>query len=138
MRSFIDERRPASRHIQGRKFTVFIDCERFRSNRSVRSGKRQAASTNNTTVLWTLIFPSYYRHNICVITLCEVIITLCEKSVTLCGHNMYYIMRKSYYVMQQLLCSAKNVLRYAIIITLCGNYYIMRHHMCSNVPQVGG
>ena len=106
----------------------------------MRSSKRQAASTINTTLHYGL-----YGHcdlsihlsvnleylnaieksslgisklhtnaliTLCVITLCEVIITLCEKSVTLCGHNiMYYIMRKSYYVMQKLLRYAKNVLR---------------------------
>ena len=32
---------------------------------------------------------------------------------------MYYIMRKSYYAMHKLLLFAKNVLRYAAIITLC-------------------
>ena len=147
IRSFIDERR---RHIQGRKFTVCIDCERFRSvNRPVRSGKRQASNTNKTTLYYGL-----YGHcdlsihlsvnleylnaieksslgisklhknaliTLCVITLCDVIITLCEKSVTLCGHNiMYHIMRKSYYVMQKLLRYAKNVLHYTTIITLCG------------------
>ena len=37
-------------------------------------------------------------------------------------------MRKSYYVMYKLLRYAKNVLRYAVIITLCGNYYVMRRH----------
>ena len=37
-------------------------------------------------------------------------------------------MRKSYYVMHKLLRYAKNVLRYAVIITLCGNYYVMRRH----------
>ena len=41
---------------------------------------------------------------------------------------MYYIMRKSYYVMHKLLSYAKNVLRYAVIITLCGNYYVMWRH----------
>ena len=41
---------------------------------------------------------------------------------------MYYIMRKSYYVVHKLLRYAKNVLRYAVIITLCGNYYVMRRH----------
>ena len=41
---------------------------------------------------------------------------------------MYYIMRKSYYVMHKLLRYAKHVLRYAVIITLCGNYYVMRRH----------
>ena len=37
-------------------------------------------------------------------------------------------MRKSYYVMHKLLRYAENVLRYAVIITLCGNYYVMRRH----------
>ena len=37
-------------------------------------------------------------------------------------------MRKSYYVMHKLLRYAKNVLRYAVIITLCGKYYVMRRH----------
>ena len=32
---------------------------------------------------------------------------------------MYYIMRTSYYVMHKLLRYAKNVLRYAAIISLC-------------------
>ena len=41
---------------------------------------------------------------------------------------MYYIMGKSYYVMHKLLRYAKNVLRYAVIITLCGNDYVMRRH----------
>ena len=45
--------------------------------------------------------------------------TLCVKCVTLCGYKMYYIIRKSYYVMLKLLRYAKNVLRYAAIITLC-------------------
>ena len=31
--------------------------------------------------------------------------------------------------MHKLLRYAKNVLRYAVIITLCGNYYVMRRHM---------
>ena len=44
---------------------------------------------------------------------------------------MYYIIRKSYYVMHKLLRYAKNVLRYAVIIILCGNYYVMRRHMRS-------
>ena len=44
---------------------------------------------------------------------------------------MYYIMRKSYYVMHKLLRFAKNVLRYAVIITLCGNYYVMWRHTWS-------
>ena len=30
--------------------------------------------------------------------------------------------------MHKLLRYAKNVLRYAVIITLCGNYYVMRRH----------
>ena len=47
------------------------------------------------------------------------IITLCVKCVTLCGYKMFYIMRKSHYVMHKLLRYAKNVLRYAAIITLC-------------------
>ena len=42
---------------------------------------------------------------------------------------MYYIMRKSYYVMHKLLRYAKNELRYAVTIKLCGNYYIMWRHM---------
>ena len=37
-------------------------------------------------------------------------------------------MRKSYYVMHKLLRYAKNVLCYAVIITLCGNYYVMWRH----------
>ena len=37
-------------------------------------------------------------------------------------------MRKSYYFMHRLLRYAKNVLRYAVIITLCGNYYVMWNH----------
>ena len=41
---------------------------------------------------------------------------------------MYYIKQKSYYVMHKLLRYATNVLRYAVIITLCGNYYVMRRH----------
>ena len=41
---------------------------------------------------------------------------------------MYYIMRNSYYVMHKVLRYAKNVLRYAVIITLCANYYVMWRH----------
>ena len=48
--------------------------------------------------------------------------------IILCGYKMYYIMRKSYFVMHKLLHYAKNVLRYAVIITLCGNYYFMWRH----------
>ena len=60
-----------------------------------------------------------------------------KKCVTLCGYKMYYIMRKSYYVMHTLLRYAKNVLRYAVIITLCGNYYVMwRHKRLSLVDSV--
>ena len=43
---------------------------------------------------------------------------------------MYYIMRKSDYVMHKLLRYAKKVSRYAVSITLWGNYYVMwRHHV---------
>ena len=51
---------------------------------------------------------------------------------------MNYIMRKSYYVMHKLLRYANNVLRYAVIITLCGNYYVMRRHTRSWTPSECG
>ena len=51
---------------------------------------------------------------------------------------MYYIMRKSDYVMHTLLRYAKNVLRYAVIITLCGNYYVMRRHTRRQRALVAG
>ena len=46
-------------------------------------------------------------------------------------------MRKSYYVMHKLLRYAKNVLRYAAIITLCvdGSYYVMRRNTHPGLPD---
>ena len=40
-------------------------------------------------------------------------------------------MRKSYYVMHKLLRYANIVLRHAVIITLCRNYYVMWRHKCA-------
>ena len=50
---------------------------------------------------------------------------------------MYYIMRKSYFVMQNLLGYVrpmrKKYMGYAIIITLCVNYYVMGRHTRARV-----
>ena len=47
-------------------------------------------------------------------------------------------MRKSYYVMHKLLLYAKNVLSYSVIITLCGNYYVMRRHTRPPLVRMSG
>ena len=116
MISFIDDRRPASRHIHGRKFTVFIDCERS-VNRSV---SRVSASRN--CIKMKLLRYALLHCAKCLLRGMRKKVLHYENKI------MYYIMRKSYYVMQKLLRYAKNVLCYAIIITLCGNYYVMRRH----------
>ena len=53
---------------------------------------------------------------------------LCVKCVTLCGYKIYYIMRKSYYVMHKFITLCEKVITLCVIITLCGNYYVMRRH----------